>query len=72
MSEEPVKFWERLTGASVDCIMREQEGVLQYIEGLERALRDIRDVAKTSEGTQWHAMIAEKALYGEDFDNPDA
>ena len=38
------------------------------IEHLEEALKNIRDVAEISEGTQWYAMIAEKALTGEKSD----
>lgn len=34
------------------------------IKELEEALENIRDVAQISEGTQWYAMIAERALAG--------
>ena len=42
----------------------ERAQMQERIKELVEALENIRDVAEISEGTQWYAMIAERALTG--------
>lgn len=47
-----------------DAWFKERAQMQERIKGLEEALGNIRDVAQISEGAQWYAMIADKALKG--------
>lgn len=62
MSDDLVKLLRRPYGS---LTFAEKKEAADRIEELEEALRQIRDIALLSEGVEFYAMLAEKALKGE-------
>ena len=58
-------LYAEITKDELDKTVERMQRMADRIERLEAALREIRDVALCSEGVEFYAMLADKALNGE-------
>ena len=51
---------------NIEVLAENFSALTERLQRLTTALTEIRDIARVSEGVEFYAMLAQKALHGED------